>query len=156
MIAHRSLVVRTGIQLASPLAVIVGLYLFFAGHNRPGGGFAAGLVFGAIIALRSVVGLSTPRRASRWLAAGGTIASLVAIAPLVVGDTFFDQVVVEGDVPLLGKVKSGSALVFDLGVTLIVVGLLILAILGAVVGWIASLLVKATPVSAFPKTFCLT
>lgn len=125
MIANRSLVVRTGIQLASPLAVVVGVYLFFAGHNRPGGGFAAGLVFGAIVALRAVVGLSTPRRASGWLAAGGVIAGAVAVAPLLWGNTFFDQVVVEGEFPLLGKVKVGSALVFDLGVTLIVLGLLI-------------------------------
>ncbi len=130
MIASRSLVVRTGIQLASPLAVVVGAYLFFAGHNQPGGGFAAGLVFGAVVALRAVAGLSTPRHPIRLLAAGGIIAGAVAIAPLFVGDALLDMVVVDADVPLLGTVKSGTALVFDLGVTLIVVGLLV-AILDA-------------------------
>ncbi|MEM1333704.1 MAG: MnhB domain-containing protein [Actinomycetota bacterium] len=125
MISSRSLVVRTGIRMASPLALLVAGYLFFAGHNQPGGGFAAGLVLGAVVALRSVVGLVTPRRPSWILALGGTIAAAVSIAPIVVGATFLDQVVVETDLPLLDKVKSGSALVFDLGVTILVVGLII-------------------------------
>lgn len=133
MIAERSVVIRTGVQLASPLAVVVAAYLFFAGHNQPGGGFAAGLVLGAVVALRTVVGLAEPRHARRLMAAGGIIAGLVAFAPLLVGEELLDQVVVSSDVPLLGTVKSGSALVFDLGVTLIVVGLVttVLRALGA-------------------------
>jgi len=133
MIAERSVVIRTGVQLASPLAVVVAAYLFFAGHNQPGGGFAAGLVLGAVVALRTVVGLAEPRHARRLMAAGGIIAGLVAFAPLLVGEELLDQVVVTSDVPLLGTVKSGSALVFDLGVTLIVVGLVttVLRALGA-------------------------
>ncbi|MEL6892355.1 MAG: MnhB domain-containing protein [Actinomycetota bacterium] len=125
MISSRSIVVRTGIRLASPLALVVAGYLFFAGHNQPGGGFAAGLVLGAVVALRAVVGLVTPRRASWILALGGTIAGLVAVAPIVAGHTLLDQVVVETTLPLLGKVKAGSALVFDLGVTILVVGLIV-------------------------------
>ena len=123
MIAQRSMVVRTGIQLASPLAVVVAAYLFFAGHNQPGGGFAAGLVLGAVVALRTVVGLSRPRRPGRLLAAGGVVAGIVAVAPVVGGGLLLDQVVVEGELPVLGTVKAGSALVFDLGVAMIVVGL---------------------------------
>ena len=130
MIASRSMVVRSGIRVASPLAVIVGMYLFFAGHNQPGGGFAAGLVFGAVVALRSVAGLPTPQHPVRLMALGGVIAGLVAVAPLLFGHTLLDMVVVDAELPVLGKVKAGSALVFDLGVTLIVVGLLV-AILSA-------------------------
>lgn len=125
MIAERSVVVRTGIQLAGPLAVVVAAYLFFAGHNQPGGGFAAGLVIGAVAALRIVVGLSYPSRPVVLLAAGGLVAGAVAVAPVLVGEELLDQIVVSGDLPLLGTVKTGSALVFDLGVTLIVVGLVV-------------------------------
>ncbi len=125
MIAARSIVLRTGIRVASPLALLVAAYLFFAGHNQPGGGFAAGLVLGAVVALRAVAGLVTPRRPSWILALGGSIAGAVAIAPILFGHTLLDQVVVEGDVPVLGKVKSGSALLFDLGVTILVVGLIV-------------------------------
>ena len=134
MIAPRSMVVQSGIQLAGTLALLVGMYLFFAGHNQPGGGFPAGLVFGAVVALRAVAGLPVPRHPVQMMASGGVIAGLVALAPLLFGETLFDMVIVEADVPLLGSVKAGSALVFDLGVTLVVVGLLvaILDALGAV------------------------
>lgn len=64
MIATRSPIARLGIRAASPLAIMTGVYLLFAGHNQPGGGFSAGLVFGAVIALRTVTGLQTPRHAT--------------------------------------------------------------------------------------------
>ena len=41
------------------------------------------------------------------------------------GEPLLDQVVVSWDVPVLGKVKTGSALVFDLGVVAVVVGLIV-------------------------------
>ena len=125
MIAARSPVVQTGIRAASPLAVVVATYLFFAGHNQPGGGFAAGLVLGAVVALRMVTGMAMPAKAGMLLAGGGILAASVAVAPLLLGQALLDQVVVESTVPVLGKVKSGTALLFDTGVTAIVVGLVV-------------------------------
>ena len=130
MISTRSPIVRSGVQAASPLALIVATFLFFAGHNRPGGGFAAGLVLGAVVALRTVAGLQRRIRAVALLAAGGIVAGAVALAPVVAGDLLLDQVVVETTVPLLGTVKSGTALMFDAGVTLIVVGLVVAVLEG--------------------------
>jgi multisubunit Na+/H+ antiporter MnhB subunit len=60
-----------------------------------------------------------------WLSVGGVIAGVVAIAPMLWGEPLLDQVVVTWDVPVLGTVKTGSALLFDLGVVAIVVGLVI-------------------------------
>ncbi len=125
MIPVRTPVVVQAIRVASPLALLIGSYLFFAGHNQPGGGFAAGLVIGAVVALRVIVGLPRPRDAARWFAVGSLLIGIVALAPLLGGEPLLDQVVIERDLPLLGKVKSGSALVFDAGVTAIVVGLFI-------------------------------
>lgn len=125
MIATRSPVVRLGILAATPLAMVTGIYLLFAGHNQPGGGFAAGLVFGAVIALRTVTGLQRPTGATPLMAAGIIVVCLLAIAPLLTGNPLLDQQVVAADVPLLGKVKTGTAFIFDLGVVAIVVGLVI-------------------------------
>jgi len=124
VIATRSPIVRLGIQAASPLALLAGLYLLFAGHNQPGGGFAAGLVFGAVVALRTVTGLPTPLDPNTLIAAGVAVICLTAVAPLLGGNELLDQQVISFNVPLLGKVKSGSALPFDIGVTAVVVGMI--------------------------------
>ena len=62
--------------------------------------------------------------------------SNATLAPLFGGQVLLDQVVWEATLPVLGKVKGGSALVFDLGVTLIVVGLVLAVLegLGATTG----------------------
>ena len=132
MIAANSPAVRAGVRAVTPLALVVAAFLFFAGHNRPGGGFAAGLVLGAIVSLRTIARLQRPIDAIKLLAAGGAITALVAIAPLVGGDALLDQVVVEGTLPLLGKVKAGTSLVFDAGITLVVVGLVVAVLDGLV------------------------
>ena len=78
-----------------------------------------------LIKNRTVAGLQRPTHASGLIAAGITVVAAVAAAPLFWGDTFLDQKVFTVDLPVFGAVKSGSALVFDLGVTAIVVGLVI-------------------------------
>ncbi len=125
MISRTSPIVSLAVRAVTPIALVVAAYVLFAGHNQPGGGFAAGLMLGAIIVLRTIAGIQQPRHATAWLAVGGVIAAIVAIAPLFWGQPLLDQVVVSWDVPLLGTVKSGSALLFDLGVVAIVVGLVI-------------------------------
>lgn len=125
MIATRSPAVRVGIRAATPFAIAVGTYLLFAGHNQPGGGFSAGLVFGAVVALRTLVGLQRPTHAMSLVAGGVLLMASVALAPLSWGDTLLDQLVVSFEVPLLGTVKTGSALPFDIGVTAVVVGVVV-------------------------------
>lgn len=125
MIANRSPVAKLGIQMASPLALVVGLYLLFAGHNNPGGGFAAGLVFGAVITLRTLSGLQRPLFGVELIAGGMLVVAVVVAMPLVWGDTLLDQQIVKFDLPIFGSVKTGSALPFDIGVTAIVVGLIV-------------------------------
>lgn len=114
--------------MATPLAVTVGLYLLFAGHNNPGGGFAAGLVFGTVVTLRVVVGLQSPDRWVQLISGGVIVVALVSLAPMVGGGPLLDQAVVSVELPVLGKVKSGSALIFDVGVTAIVIGLVLVVL----------------------------
>ena len=123
MISVHSPIVAVGVRAVTPLAVVVAAYLFFAGHNQPGGGFSAGLVLGAVLSLRTVAGLYEPVNGSKLMAAGIMVAAAVALAPAAFGDGMLDMVVWSGDLPLLGKVKTGTAAIFDVGVVLIVVGL---------------------------------
>ena len=125
MIERLPPIIRLGIRAASPFAAIVGCYLLFAGHNNPGGGFAAGLVFGAVLALRTIAGFHRPTYGTALVAAGAFVVAGVALLPLLWGDPLFDQQVLTVEAPLLGKIKTGTALLFDLGVTAIVVGTVI-------------------------------
>lgn len=114
-------------------AILLGsIYLLFAGHNQPGGGFVGGLVAGAAVALRYIAGgLDEVRRISPlrpWtiLGAGLVVATLVALVPVVRGDAVLDSAYVTLHVPAIGDVALVSAALFDLGVYLVVVGLVLM------------------------------
>ena len=109
--------------------MIGSLYLLFAGHNQPGGGFVGGLVAGAAISLRYIAGgIDEVRRVSRlrpWtiLGIGVLISAATALVPLLAGDAVLEGAYRPVDLPVLGKVALVSALVFDVGVYVGVVGL---------------------------------
>ncbi len=125
-------------QSLLPLALLVSFYIFLRGHNLPGGGFIAGLVTAVAFILQYIA------HGSNWIAERLTInyrkiiASGIAIALLPgVGSWFFDRPFMTTwfdyfDIPLIGEIELASALVFDLGVYITVVGstLMILASLG--------------------------
>ncbi len=119
-------------RLLFTVVMVGSLYLLFVGHNHPGGGFAGGIVAGAAVALRYISGgIGEVRRLSRgqpWLVLGGgvLIAGLTAIAPLLFGEAVLESVFWTLHPPLLGTVKLSSALVFDIGVYLVVVGLVLM------------------------------
>jgi multicomponent Na+:H+ antiporter subunit A len=137
MIAPRSPIVSLGVAVAGPPALLVASYLFFAGHNQPGGGFAAGLVLGALVALRAIAGKRAPVTSTTLLWVGAGLAAGVSVLPIALGDAVLDQRVVDVTIPLLGKVKSGSALLFDAGVAAIVVGLVMAVLDGLGISRIA-------------------
>jgi len=112
------------------VAVMVGsLYLLFAGHNQPGGGFAGGIVAGAAVALRYIAGgIDEVRRISRsqpWmvLGTGLLIAVSVALVPVLLGGSVLESASLTLEPALLGTIKITSTLVFDIGVYLAVFGL---------------------------------
>ena len=111
-------------------AVLVGsVYLLFVGHNQPGGGFVGGLVAGAAIGLRYVAGgMEEVRRISPvqpWtvLGAGLLLSAATATVPLLLGHAVLEASVVSVDLPVLGTVKATSSLLFDIGVYVLVIGL---------------------------------
>jgi multisubunit Na+/H+ antiporter MnhB subunit len=124
----------TSVSLIFYAMMIGSIYLLFAGHNQPGGGFVGGLVAGAAIALRYVAGgIDEVRRISPFmpwtiLGTGVVLSTSVALVPILLGDAVLDNALVEGDVPLLGHVKATSGAVFDLGVYLVVIGVVLMVV----------------------------
>ncbi len=110
-------------------AVVFSLFLLFSGHNAPGGGFIGGLVAGICLVLAYIVGgedrmIGLVRaRADQIFGVGLFIAVMVGGAGYIWGTGFFDASIVELTVPVLGQIKATSALVFDIGVFGVVLGL---------------------------------
>jgi Multisubunit Na+/H+ antiporter, MnhB subunit len=113
-------VLRVGARVVIPLLFIAALVLFWRGHDEPGGGFIAGLVAGAAVAVASIAGISLRIPSAFALLASGLAIALASafIGPLV-GGAALEPIKV--DVPVVGSLTS--SLIFDLGVLLIVVGL---------------------------------
>jgi multicomponent Na+:H+ antiporter subunit A len=114
-------------------AVMIGsIWLLFAGHNQPGGGFAGGLVAGAAVSLRFIAGgIDEIRAHSRFrpwtiLGSGLLLSGATAAAPLLFGDNVLESAYFSRDLGWLGTVKVTSALPFDVGVYLVVVGLVLM------------------------------
>ncbi|MCA1803986.1 MAG: monovalent cation/H+ antiporter subunit A [Xanthomonadaceae bacterium] len=121
-----------------PLALVVSLYILLRGHNLPGGGFIAGLVTAVALILQYVASgvVWTRERLPfdyiKLTASGVLIATLTGVASWWFAHPFLTSTFEYIHLPLLGKFELASAMVFDVGVYLTVVGstLLILANLG--------------------------
>jgi multicomponent Na+:H+ antiporter subunit A len=124
----RSLVLDVGIRAAFHTVLLFSVFLLFAGHNAPGGGFIGGLVAGAAFMLRYVGGGAgdVQRVPSEVLLGGGVVVAVgTGMASLVAGGDFLESGYRQLDLPVLGKVSLTSVLAFDVGVYLVVVGLVI-------------------------------
>jgi multicomponent Na+:H+ antiporter subunit A len=128
---HRSLVLEVATRMIFPLIMVLSAYFFFAGHNTPGGGFAGGLTAGLALVLRYLaggpyeLGETLPLDAGKILGVGLGLSAGTAVASLLVGAPVLSSALIQIDVPVLGTVKFVTALFFDLGVYLIVVGLVL-------------------------------
>ncbi|MGJ7538884.1 Na+/H+ antiporter subunit A [Brevibacterium luteolum] len=137
--ANRSIMLEVIVRLIFHAVVVFSVYLLFAGHNLPGGGFAAGLVAGLALALRYLAGgryelaEAAPVDAGKLLGLGLVFAAGTAVGGLLWGSTVFDAAWFDVKIPVIGEIHLGTSLLFDIGVYLIVIGLMldILRSLGA-------------------------
>lgn len=107
---------------------ILAIWLFLRGHQEPGGGFVAGLVVAAAIALQGIAfGLRAadsifPLPFHLLLGAGLTFSLSTVVLPPLFGypvmKSAFDYI----QLPLFGQTEWATATIFDLGVFLVVVG----------------------------------
>ncbi|MBG6213026.1 MAG: Na+/H+ antiporter subunit A [Cryobacterium sp.] len=125
----RSILIEVLVRLLFHPAMIVSIYLLFAGHNLPGGGFAGGLLAGLALVARYLAGgryelsEAAPIDPGKILGLGVILAVGMSVVSL-----FFDGVPLESayftaTVPVLGDLSFGTATIFDIGVYLVVIGL---------------------------------
>lgn len=113
--------------LSTPIVfalLALGVHYFLRGHNAPGGGFIAGLIV-------AVAALLTRMAAQRSLLlvrprvlmpVGLLLAAVTAVVPMFLGLPFLTNWHDTVNIPLLGPMELSSALAFDAGVFLVVIG----------------------------------
>ena len=119
-------------KLATPLILLFALYVQFHGDYGPGGGFQAGVIFGAGFILYTLVyGLDNARRIMppRLLRIGASLGVLiyagVGIAGLLLGGNFLDYGVLDPGDPAHGQHLGILLVEFGVGITVSAVMIII-------------------------------
>jgi multicomponent K+:H+ antiporter subunit A len=116
------------LRLLLPFMGVIAVYFFMRGHNLPGGGFVAGLIFAVAILVQYMLAGAVwvenhvHLRPHRWLGAGLLLACTTGLGAWLFGHPFLTTHTAHVDWPLLGELHLPSAFVFDLGVFAVVVG----------------------------------
>jgi len=141
--SQEPLMLRRAARLVLPVSLVVAVYIFWRGHNQPGGGFIAGLVVAVALVLQymalgqqqaeHLMHAQAGRRFTRWVGIGLGIAWLTGVGAFAFGKPFLTSAHGHPQVRLLGELPLATAALFDLGVFITVVGatLLMLSMLGA-------------------------
>lgn len=124
-----SLVLAVAARGLMALLLVFSIFLLLRGHNEPGGGFVGGLAAGAAFALYALAhGVEAARRVirvdpRRFLATGLLLAVTAGLLGLAAARPFLTGLWLETPVPVLGKL--GTPILFDAGVYLVVVGMVL-------------------------------
>lgn len=116
------------VRLLLPFATMVSVYLFMRGHNEPGGGFVAGLVFSVALLLQYIISgthwveAHMPLFPRRWIGFGLLFVILTGLGSLFVGYPFLTSHTFHFSLPWIGQIHLASATFFDIGVFTLVVG----------------------------------
>lgn len=130
------LILRTTTTLIAFILIAFSIYLFLAGHNAPGGGFIGGLMTAAAVVLMYMTyGLEAvkkiiPINFRHIVPIGLLIAVLTGMGSFIFGEPFLSHTFKHlHHVPIFGDLELATALLFDLGVYLTVVGITLTIIL---------------------------
>ena len=125
----KTLILSTILRILTPLFISFALYMFFRGHDKPGGGFIAGLIASIPFMLHSMVfgyrrTISVFKIRPRLLAGLGLLLALASgMFSVVQGAPYLCPVWVEKTLPFVGKI--GTPIFFDFGVLLVVFGVVL-------------------------------
>lgn len=128
-------ILKTVVRMVVFIVFTFGMYLFFAGHNAPGGGFIGGLVLGSGIVLLyltydiETVHKGMPFDFKKVAALGVLLATGTAIGSLFFDAPFLTQTDGYFNIPILGEKHLSTVVLFEAGVALTVIGTLVTIIL---------------------------
>jgi len=123
----KSIIFKTASNYLLPLLLLFSVFILLRGHYLPGGGFVGGLIASIAFVLHSLGnGLKETRQIILFhpgflMPFGLSVALISGILPLFFGEPILTGLWYEQPLPIVGMV--GSALFFDAGVYLVVIGI---------------------------------
>lgn len=121
------------VRLLLPITAMVAIYFFLRGHNEPGGGFVAGLIFSLGLLLQYIISGTEWVEANltlyprRWIAFGLLCAIATGLGSFYFDFPFMTTHMVHLHLPYLDEqIHIASAMFFDLAVFAVVVGSVLL------------------------------
>ncbi|MFC5170950.1 Na+/H+ antiporter subunit A [Streptomyces mutomycini] len=127
---HRSVVFEVVGRLVFHPILVLSLYLLFCAENMPGGGFVAGLVAGLGLITRYLAGgrfelaEAAPLQPGLFTGLGLFLSTAVALGGLTEG-TVLHAWTHYGHLPLFGDYHLSTSVLFDFGVYLLVLGVVL-------------------------------
>ena len=115
-------------RVLMPIAVIVGIFIFLRGHNQPGGGFVSGLVIAIALLMQYMAsGFAWTQERQRieyhtMIGLGVVIAGLTGAGAWLAGAPFLTSAFTYVQLPVIEEFEIATAMLFDLGVFLTVLG----------------------------------
>lgn len=128
---RRSIVFEVVTRLIFHSVVVFSIYLLLAGHNQPGGGFAAGIVTGIALIIRYFAGgkyeldEAAPIDAGVLMGSGLFVAAGAGLVPLLFGGAVLQSAIVDVALGPVGTLHLVTSTFFDIGVYLVVVALIL-------------------------------
>lgn len=135
MARTNDLILKTTTSIIAFILLGFSIYLFSAGHNAPGGGFIGGLMTSAAILLMYMAyGFESMKKIIRidyknFILAGLLIAVLTGFGSFLFNQPFLSHTFDYFYFPFFGKKELATAVLFDLGVYLTVIGVTMTIIL---------------------------
>lgn len=123
-----NLILRSTTSLITFVLLGFALYLLLAGHNSPGGGFVGGLTTSAAILLMYIsygektVQKILPINYRLLVPLGLLIATLTGLGALLFDVPFLTHTFGTVSIPFFGDLELATAMLFDIGVYLTVLG----------------------------------
>ncbi|TWI56363.1 Na(+)/H(+) antiporter subunit B [Halalkalibacter nanhaiisediminis] len=134
-IKSNDVMLQTMTRLLAFVILAFSVYIFFAGHNNPGGGFIGGLMTASAFLLMYLVfdmksmKKVIPFNFTSIIAVGLLIAIGTGVSTMLLGYPFLTHFFEYIPTPFLGEVGLTTTLPFDLGVYLVVAGIALTIIL---------------------------
>ncbi|MEX0884556.1 MAG: Na+/H+ antiporter subunit B [Cyclobacteriaceae bacterium] len=122
----QTLIFKTASTYLLPLLLLFSIFILLRGHYLPGGGFVGGLIASIAFVIHSFAnGIEKTKSIVNFhpgflMPVGLMLALVSGVLPLFFGEPYMTGLWLEDPLPVIGKV--GTALFFDTGVYLVVIG----------------------------------